>query len=857
MYANEKISLNDEQCKVVNELSQNILLLASAGTGKTRTLAYRIVNILNQSRAKPEEILCLTFTNRACKEMKERIISIVGKDALDITVRTFHSFCHMIAKAEIKKIEDLPSDFIIYDEEDCKEIIENFVKFRFSTRSIQDIISFIKLQTIVSGNNDYKRIISEIKQKRFDDLKSKCVGSDHRYDENMLNYILSEGHKLVNDYNKALFQNHAVDFDDLLIIVSNLFKDENTVRKWRTQYKYIHIDEVQDTSEIEYSILSKLFHDNNIMLCGDYFQTIYEWRGSNPKRVMDSFTIEYDPEFIIFDKNYRATKKLLEATYSYLENVFKLEVEKVYRSRVKPKSKEEGDYIILKTANNISNEAEWIFKKIIDLNVDDISKIAILTRNNNLNSLLSKEFDKINSTLPKSKQLKFMLVDDYKFFRRQEIKDVLAFLKVIVNKYDSNSFKRILLKFAEGIGPKTIEAIESKEGKSLGINITDFLDSSTFTYSDPYYLLLQELYKNNIVIFDVESTGISTTEDDIVQIAAIKINSRGEVIEKFLRFLKPSKPIGTSQLIHGFSDEFLCKHGEDAKTVLSEFIEFAKGTLLVGHNVSYDIGILSSQLTRLGLPRLHFVGSYDTLDICRRFYPDLPNYKLKTLCDYFNTSVKSSHDAADDILATKDILMKVIHNIIPLLNARMAYYKKYMDRFGNIFELITQFKKKSLQLRPHELIKLVIRNSRILDVYKDESKRLDNIFNFYHIAECMDQPHLCCEDSLIELLKITSLSNSELDRITSKYPQIPIITVHQAKGAEFDYVFLAGLQEYVFPSYHSIKRNNLIEEKRTFYVAITRAKKQLFLSWSMYDERGRKTQSRFIEEIPGQYIKRA
>ena len=180
-----KNSLNDEQLKVANELNRNILLLTSAGTGKTRTLAYRIINILKQKRA--EEILCLTFTNRACKEMKDRIISSVGKDALDITVRTFHSFCHMIAKAEIKNIEDLSNDFIIYDEKDCKEIIKDLIKSRFYTNSVQDVISFIKQQAIALGHNDYEWIILEMRQKRFIEfskLKSKCVTDHHEHDEN-------------------------------------------------------------------------------------------------------------------------------------------------------------------------------------------------------------------------------------------------------------------------------------------------------------------------------------------------------------------------------------------------------------------------------------------------------------------------------------------------------------------------------------------------------------------------------------------------------------------------------------------------------------------------------------------------
>lgn len=187
----------------------------------------------------------------------------------------------------------------------------------------------------------------------------------------------------------------------------------------------------------------------------------------------------------------------MNATYGYLENVFKSDVKRVYKFDIKPYSQDEGKNIILKNAINIQDEAKWIFSKIIELNITEISKIAILTRNNNINRLLSEEFSGINSILPESKQLKFMLVDDFKFFRRQEIKDILAFLKIIVNKFDNNSFKRILLRFAEGIGQRTIEAIESKDFKSLGITITDFLDNNTYAYGDPYFLLLEEFNNNS------------------------------------------------------------------------------------------------------------------------------------------------------------------------------------------------------------------------------------------------------------------------------------------------------------------------------------------------------------------------
>ncbi|KDR95976.1 UvrD/REP helicase N-terminal domain-containing protein [Peptoclostridium litorale DSM 5388] len=249
-------------------------MLASAGTGKTNTLALRIAKIIDTSKANADEILCLTFTNRACKEMKERVISMLGKEGLDITVRTFHSFCFDVIKAEGKKKSDVSFDFIIFDEQDCMEIIEE-LRYGFSAASIQKIIDLIKPLCIDLDTTDYKRIITSLDKNHRDKLKDCCKDENYCIDYELYNSILGEGHILIEEYNSILSERHALDFNDLLINAYDLLKDHNTKSIWSNRYKYIHIDEVQDTSTREYKIISKLFSNNNVMICGDYYQTIY------------------------------------------------------------------------------------------------------------------------------------------------------------------------------------------------------------------------------------------------------------------------------------------------------------------------------------------------------------------------------------------------------------------------------------------------------------------------------------------------------------------------------------------------------------------------------------------------------
>ncbi|WP_251859789.1 3'-5' exonuclease [Clostridium sp. Marseille-Q2269] len=849
------IDFNDKQQKVINTLDKNILLLSSAGTGKTKTLSMRIGNIIDKNLAIGDEILCLTFTNRACKEMKEKIIETVGKEGLKINVRTFHGFCFDIIKKEAKKNTDISFDFTIYDEEDTKEIINELNPYKFNVSCLQRFINMVKEKSINYKERNYKDVIDGMVKYNANIFNDICKNQKYMVDKTLVDYLKIYGYLMVTTYDKKLYERHGLDFNDLIIKVYDLFRNESIYTYWRKKYKFIHIDEVQDTSEIEYEIVSKLFENNNIMMSGDYYQTIYEWRGSNPSIIFDKYKKEYNPEFIVFDKNYRSSEILLKASYEFLVNAFGEGVNEIYKEGIEPKVNIKGELIQFREAYDTMAEADFIFNKIKSLKVENLSKIAILTRNNRINIALSEKFKILNSKIPKEERIGFLLVDEFKFFRREEIKDVLAYLKLIVNDFDNNRFKRIIKKIGRGIGEKTIEEIEKEENIRSGVRLTDLINKNTQEYGDYYELLIRELDSKNVVIFDVESTGINTTLDEIVQIAAIKINNKGEVIESFQRFLIPCKSVGDSYLVHGFSDEFLKQKGENKKVVLKDFLEFIKDTVIIGHNVTFDISILNSELKKIGLWKAAFKTYYDTLDIARRFYPNLTNYKLETLSNLFNTETKSSHDAMDDILATKDVLMVMLNEKVkPTIINRMGIYNKYIKKFMPIYEEIMNLRELSYKKNPKELIGEIVNKTKIKETYKDQYIKINNLREFFIIAKEVENKESCPRDNLVELLKITSLSNSELDRMLIKYPRVPIITVHQAKGAEFDYVFLAGLQNNIFPNYMSIKEGNEIEEKRLFYVAMTRAKKSLYLSFSQYEHNKRKAKSMLIDYIPENYL---
>lgn len=860
------ITFNKKQQQVINELNQNILLSAGAGTGKTNVLSYRVANILNKNRANADEILCLTFTNKACRELKNRITSQLDfETANKITIRTIHGFAYQVITTTAKKAQTIFKEFVIFDDEDQKTLIRQTIANVPKARALD-------IQYIVNCIEQLKqeRALKHIYTKDIEDdyttiyhqhLKFNKTFNQQQND-NLTKFFQFDGLNIIINYELALQQMHGLDYKDLIANAYRLFQDENICSSWRKRYKYIMIDEMQDTSSFEYTMLENLFPANNIMLCGDEFQTIYEWRGSNPQKILTAFTEKYNPLIINFNENYRSTRLLLEMAYNTLINLFHKEtISHSYAKNLLSKSSELGHKIELKQANSLANEAQWIFRNIVNLLplVKTPTQIAILVRQNNYLQNLTLHLNYLANIYNQKNQetpIHFIQIDNIRFFKRQEIKDILSIMKYLINPNDYLSLQRILINLIPNIGIRTIKQISSAEYLQNGLRLSDFINANFQNPNyEPFSDLISAYLSKDIIVFDIEGTGTDIFADNIIQLSAIKIRKRKKIAE-FNRYLKSDKPVGDSEKVHHISDEYLQTHGENPKLVLQEFCQFIQDAIITGHNIrGYDMDILNQNLLKHNLKPVDFSNiNFDTLDLVRRFYPNLPNHKLEFLSNHFQFETKSNHNSLDDVFATWELLHKLLEDkIIPTAKKRSELINKQKNKFihvAQIFQKLHNILNDNLLLE--NLITQIVKEFDLVNIYKanatqDGAVRLENIRNLFRLAKAELNSHRGT-NGIKELLQYASLSNTDLDSLTSSHPKIPIITIHQAKGLEFDYEFLAGMNDDIFPSYFSTRNGSITEEeKRLFYVAITRAKKALFLSSS-----GRP--SRLLNYIPEQFI---
>ena len=860
------ITFNKKQQQVINELNQNILLSAGAGTGKTNVLSYRVANILNKNRVNADEILCLTFTNKACRELKNRITSQLDfETANKITIRTIHGFAYQVITTTAKKAQTIFKEFVIFDDEDQKTLIRqtiaNFPKAR--ALDIQYIVNCIEqLKQERALKHIYTKDIEDDYTTIYHQHLKFNKTFNQQQNDNLTKFFQFDGLNIIINYELALQQMHGLDYKDLIANAYRLFQDENICSSWRKRYKYIMIDEMQDTSSFEYTMLENLFPANNIMLCGDEFQTIYEWRGSNPQKILTAFTEKYNPLIINFNENYRSTRLLLEMAYNTLINLFHKEtISHSYAKNLLSKSSELGHKIELKQANSLANEAQWIFQNIVNLLplVKTPTQIAILVRQNNYLQNLTLHLNYLANIYNQKNQetpIHFIQIDNIRFFKRQEIKDVLSIMKYLINPNDYLSLQRILINLIPNIGIRTIKQISSAEYLQNGLRLSDFINANFQNPNyEPFSDLISAYLSKDIIVFDIEGTGTDIFADNIIQLSAIKIR-KGKKIAEFNRYLKSDKPVGDSEKVHHISDKYLQTHGENPKLVLQEFCQFIQYAIITGHNIrGYDMDILNQNLLKYNLKPVDFSNiNFDTLDLVRRFYPNLPNHKLEFLSNHFQFETKSNHNSLDDVFATWELLHKLLEDkIIPTAKKRSELINKQKNKFihvAQIFQKLHNILNDNLLLE--NLITQIVKEFDLVNIYKanatqDGAVRLENIRNLFRLAKAELNSHRGT-NGIKELLQYASLSNTDLDSLTSSHPKIPIITIHQAKGLEFDYEFLAGMNDDIFPSYFSTRNGSITEEeKRLFYVAITRAKKALFLSSS-----GRP--SRLLNYIPEQFI---
>lgn len=856
--------LNDAQRMVAEDGTHHILLTAPAGTGKTGTLARRIARLVEKGMAAPEEILCLTFTNKACREMEHRIQEYMGEKGQGVSVKTIHGFCYELIQAEADNPENRYVNLSVWDEEDCRELMDDILE-KWNTRPGNERQMIRNSRYFFYDVDKAKRWLLE--RNRYTGEAADYLAAMNAISPNPFNVDKNRARaEMAASYDRQLHSLGGMDFNDILIGALHLLSDDGCRRRWSSRFRYLHVDEMQDMSMLEYGIVLQLASQARVLLAGDYFQTIYEWRGSDPIQLIQRFTREFHPEVYTFTENYRATPLLLKAAEGYLRNAFSKDIPDE-RSSVSSVREGQGEPIVIHPAfETLDGEARWIIQcieflvhKQKKLQEAEQGKICILCRNNAYNERLEEAFTRQLNHLKADGSgrwdfIRFLRIGEEKLYRQREVKDVLAALHLAVNPFDNNSARRLCLNWGKGIGEATVKKILSSDYRKLGIALSDLLRPDVLRYADTYGTLLQALDEGRLTVFDVESTGTSTSTDEIVQLAAVTLNRDGQVTARFNRLVKPSGPVGESEKIHHISDERLKAEGEPPEKVFADFLAFTRNHILAGHNVSYDIHILMSQMRRLGMDPVETPAWVDTLEIFRRYYPELKNHKLEYLGEVFKVHHKSSHNAYDDILATAEILMYAVnHHLRPERDARRACISPYVSLFMPMARIVQDISRMSWKQNPNALIGQVISQLNMDEYFTQHGKTRErqHLEELKRCAEAYPDYGRPPQDVLQEYLAMTALDAGDEILWQSGQAGIPIATVHQAKGMEFDFVFMAGMADENFPSFGALKAGMLMEEKRLFYVAITRARKRVFISWNIQSSRfGDAGASRFIANLP-------
>ncbi|MBR3739147.1 MAG: DNA helicase PcrA [Clostridia bacterium] len=422
-------ALNPMQKKAVEMLEGPVLILAGAGSGKTRTLTYRIANLIDHG-VKPWHILALTFTNKAARQMRERVEKLVGTDARDMWIGTFHSICVRILRRDIEKL-GYQRSFTIYDEDDQLRVIKDGVK---------------------TLGMDESRIPPKEIRNRIDDAKNKMMTPDEWFQASAKDYQCQQIHEIYSYYEERLRAANALDFDDLLLRTLQLFVDHPPVLDYyRSRFQYVHVDEYQDTNPAQYTFVRLLTQESrNLCVVGDDDQSIYGWRGADIRNILDFENDFPDTQVIKLEQNYRSTSNILDAANQVIAHNVGRKEKALWTDAG------EGEKIHLYSAGDEKEEAAWICERVRRLRQMNVpyAQIAVLYRMHAQSRVIEEMLTRAG--------IPYKIFGGTRFYDRKEIRDALAYLRVLVNPADDVSLTRIINTPKRSIGDSTVAALQEK-----------------------------------------------------------------------------------------------------------------------------------------------------------------------------------------------------------------------------------------------------------------------------------------------------------------------------------------------------------------------------------------------------------
>ena len=870
-------SLDKYQVPVVEASQGYHLVLASPGCGKTHILAERI-RYARERGVKYEDMLCLTFTNRAAREMTNRIQKVVGGDFSELMVGNVHRFCSKFLFEQ----GCIPADSAIIDDEEAVSIIADY-RNEDEEGVTRDFNRYKGYQTIIFFQHFIYQMEHQHPWKYYlhpesftdDDreaVKYICASQKIEYDEQAVVNIYHHAQEYMDEanapgldrktadrirvllwkmyyancYARYKEENHLFDFEDLLLYTYDIYRSDPTCKR----YPWIQVDEVQDLNGMQLAIIDLLTAEDNpmVMYLGDEQQAIFSFMGAKVE-TLTLLKMRCKGNIHHLQRNHRSPKYLLDVFNDYAEKQLKIDRELLPLSDNDTKATS-GDLRIIHSSTieaehkDITTEALCLYEQ------NKEERTAVIVSANS-------DADRISEAMTEAGLTHFK-VSGRDIFDTPDVKLLLAHLSVLSNEHNSIAWTRIM----KGVHAFPSHALARRFNwklKQLALSPSDFLLYPESCYTAEF---LRAYNEEEIVVFDTETTGLNVFQDDIIEIAAIRIKG-GEVVgEPLDLYIETDKPI--LPMLGDKENPMYAIYHEKMSTgellspsdALQRFLAYVGTSPILGHNANYDYNILDNNLQRYCKDTIqaHDIRCFDSLKLIRLLAPSLHSYKLESLLETFQLAGVNSHQAIDDVKATVSLVRlcaekarekqaqqeAFIHHpkVKPFANVlRSNYGERYREAVNRLYQLSTDHE-------PALVSELsAAYNAFHSDGLINDIPRLDYILRYLRIDMLTDETVANALDPQLSqyVMDINTLKEADFCNSKSILERIYVTTVHKAKGLEFDNVIIFDAADGRYPNAYNKTKQQDEEDARKFYVAMSRAKRRLFIAYAlqMVDRHGR------------------
>ena len=878
MEANNYTSSLDKYQIPVVEASQGYhLVLASPGCGKTHILAERI-RYARERGVKYEDMLCLTFTNRAAREMTNRIQKVVGGDFSELMVGNVHRFCSKFLFEQGR----IPADSAIIDDEEAVSIIADY-RNEDEEGVTRDFNRYKGYQTIIFFQHFIYQMEHQHPWKYYlhpesftdDDreaVKHICASQKIEYDEQAVVNIYYHAQEYMDEANASGLdgktadrirvllwkmyyancyarykeENHLFDFEDLLLYTYDIYRSDPTCKR----YPWIQVDEVQDLNGMQLAIIDLLTAEDNpmVMYLGDEQQAIFSFMGAKVE-TLTLLKMRCKGNIHHLQRNHRSPKYLLDVFNDYAEKQLKIDRELLPLSDNDTKATS-GDLRIIHSSTieaehkDITTEALSLYEQ------NKEERTAVIVSANS-------DADRISEAMTEAGLTHFK-VSGRDLFDTPDVKLLLAHLSVLSNEHNSIAWTRIM----KGVRAFPSHALARRFNwklKQLALSPSDFLLYPESCYTAEF---LRAYNEEEIVVFDTETTGLNVFQDDIIEIAAIRIKG-GEVVgEPLDLYIETDKPI--SPMLGDKENPMYAIYHEKMSTgellspsdALRRFLAYVESSPILGHNANYDYNILDNNLQRYcnDTMQAHDIRCFDSLKLIRLLAPSLHSYKLESLLETFHLAGVNSHQAIDDVKATVS-LVRLCAEKAREKQAQQAAFIRHpkVKPFANVLrsnygecyqEAVNRLYKLSTDHEPALVSELAAAyNAFRSDGLINDIPRLDYILRYLRIDMLTDETvaNALAPQLSQYVMDINTLKEADFCNSKSILERIYVTTVHKAKGLEFDNVIIFDAADGRYPNAYNKTKQQDEEDARKFYVAMSRAKRRLFIAYALQkvDRHGR------------------